>query len=327
MSETGQFDPRRARAKRPFPLWVDALVRDTYLLETDEFGAYIKIMMAMWGSLDVAIPNDPRKLARIAGVSLRLWNSRIGPALSGFWTECENGITQNKLRKEAVYTERQVKSQSDRKLGDKLGEKNDKLLKNNDMDATADTSTDTSTDATTDTSTDTSTDDPTQLPNIYRGRGSARAREDEIPDPEKREPQTRKHPESAMDREQILEAIGVDPSGLIGPNGKIIGNISDMQEVRRWKDDLGLTIDEICQIIREIMPQKVEGPPTTFSYFTRPMQRYAAEKSKPKLVPIEGGNDVRNRDGSGRKPHQPNSEAGRAHAGLIAAFQRAVSDE
>jgi len=100
------FDAKAARAKRPLPLWVDALVRDTALLETDEFGAYIKILMAMWSSRSVALPTEPRKLARAAGVSLRLWNSRVWPALEQYFSTCEDGLTQKRLREEAAYVER-----------------------------------------------------------------------------------------------------------------------------------------------------------------------------------------------------------------------------
>jgi uncharacterized protein YdaU (DUF1376 family) len=109
------FDAKRARSKRPMPLWVDALVRDTALLSTDEFGAYMKILTTMWSARDAALPNDPHKLARAAGVSLRLWNSRIGPALSGFWMECPEGITQKRLREEAEFTEEHCQMQSDKK--------------------------------------------------------------------------------------------------------------------------------------------------------------------------------------------------------------------
>lgn len=117
MSAREPFDAKRARANRPFPLWVDAISRKTALLSTDEFGAYIKILMAMWSSREAALPNDPRKLARAAGVTLRLWTSRIGPALEGFWTLCDEGITQKRLREEAAYIEAQCKAQSDKKRG------------------------------------------------------------------------------------------------------------------------------------------------------------------------------------------------------------------
>ena len=145
-----EFDPKRARSKRPMPLWVDALVRDTALLSTDEMGAYIKILMAMWSSKDAALPNDPSKLCRAAGVSLRLWKSRVGPALEGYWTECPEGITQKRLREEAEYIEAHCKSQSDKKRGayakptggnkpaDEKGKNTDKPLKTNKPPSTED---------------------------------------------------------------------------------------------------------------------------------------------------------------------------------------------
>lgn len=294
------FDAKSARAKRPLPLWVDALLRDTALLEADEFGAYIKIMMAMWGSRDVAVPDDPRKLARASGVSLRLWKSRVGPALSGFWTICPEGLTQKRLREEAAYTERQVANQSNRKKP----ENSDKHLKNNDQASSADTSA------------DTSVDHPTQLPNIREegGGGSAGARADDNPP----------RPDVATTREEILMAMGIDQSGVTA-TGKIIGRSSDMLEYRRWVDDLGLDHKMILAIVGEVMDSKPDaGPPSTFTYFTKAMQRAAARRRRPALAPIETGRDHADQGHVARPSRDPHA---RALGSMVESWGRVIATQ
>lgn len=152
----------------------------------------------------------------------------------------------------------------------------------------------------------------------YIGGDDAGARD---PDPP---PEIQNQP---TDREQILTAIGADPiSGLIGLNGKQIGRMADMQEARRWRDDLGLNLNEVLSVIDDVMSRKTDGPPGTFSYFTAAMQRHAGEKAKPKLTPIEGGQSERANPGDHRN-RNPHTAAGRAHQNLVAAFAGTIPDE
>ena len=90
----------------------------------------------------------------------------------------------------------------------------------------------------------------------YDGGGEAQAREIEI-SPTK------------TDREKILTAIGVDPfSGLTGHGGRMIGTRADMQRVTRWSE-LGLTIEDQCAVIREVMAKRNgQGPPNGFKFLT-----------------------------------------------------------
>ena len=154
-----EFNAKLARAKRPIPIWCDALQRDTQHLEADEFGAYLSILMAMWGREKCDFPDDDRKLARVSRVSRRLWTARIWPSLSEFFTIENGAITQKRLQKEAAYTERQVTHQSNRKTGKKHG----KPLKTNNVTKSGDISV------------DTSGDNPTQLPNYPTERIEANA--------------------------------------------------------------------------------------------------------------------------------------------------------
>ena len=132
-------------------------------------------------------------------------------------------------------------------------------------------------------------------------------------------------PWKKLDRGALLTAIGVDPvSGLIGPGGQMIGRMADMIEAGSWVGDLNLTQTEIIDVIREVMAKKPDGPPLTFLYFTNAMQRFAGQKNRPTLKPIEGGQNERTSHSDRR---QYTSEASRAHQVLIAGFARAVSDE
>tara|TARA_R110000796_G_scaffold117736_1_gene230798 strand:- start:30068 stop:30928 length:861 start_codon:yes stop_codon:yes gene_type:complete len=133
-----EFNPARSRANRPCPLWIDAFHRKTQHLQTDEIGAYMLILMAMWSQETCSLPDDDARLARVAKVSTRLWNSRIRDVIRPFLTSENGAVFSKRLREEAGYVERQVKQQSDRKNG----KKSDKSLKDNEPDKSTDTTTD-----------------------------------------------------------------------------------------------------------------------------------------------------------------------------------------
>ncbi len=84
-------------------------------------------------------------------------------------------------------------------------------------------------------------------------------------------------------REQLLTAIGADPeSGILGPNGKMIGTRAHMAEAEKWLDDLGLSESECVCVIGEVVARMRE-PAATFKYFTPAMRDLAAAKARPKL--------------------------------------------
>lgn len=108
-------------------------------------------------------------------------------------------------------------------------------------------------------------------PETNGGGGSARAREP--------------LPSEPTWREQMLGAMGVDPSGLIGANGKVIGQRVDLETAALWERDLGLSRDAILTVIRETIAGKRDGPPASFRYFTRAMEREAGRMAEPPLQP------------------------------------------
>lgn len=267
---TSQFNAKAARAKRPCPLWVDAFQRDTQHLGADEVGAYMLILMAMWTRESCDFPDDDRRLAQVARVSLRLWTSRIGPVVKAFFKSADGVVTSKRLREEATYVEREVQNQSDRKRGTyakptvssvaskENDENSDKSLKYNDQASTVDDPQ------------DGPRHYPSQQPNIYGGGGVARACEREADPP---------RADDLIWR--ILHVIGFDRGQIIPkywttPDAPLI--------VQRWRDDLGLTDDQIVEVSRLNAAQHSE-PARGPKILVPAMQAYAAALHAPRLDP------------------------------------------
>lgn len=286
------FNAQKARTKHAVPMWADALLRDTLELAGDEIGAYHLILYAMWARESCDLMDDDRKLARVARTTPQTWKRRIRPVLEEFF-EVENGVwTSRRLRREAAKVEKFLTSQSQRRkapdeeignephqFGAQLENSNepkesDKPLKSRDPASTADQSP------------EHPADPPIQETNIRGGGGDARARASDV-----------------TDRERLVLAVwpGADPvSGLTGYGGQRLGSPGDMVHAVRWRDDLGLTLDEQIAVIRDVMARKPDGPPARFSYFTPAMQRFAATKAEgplspttPHLTSIPGGRNDR----------------------------------
>jgi uncharacterized protein YdaU (DUF1376 family) len=159
-----EFNPQRARAKRPLPIWMDAFVRDTLHLEGDEVGAYFLILGAMWTSRDCSLPNDPRKLSRVCRCSMAKFKSRIGPAILQLLDVSNDIVFSQRLRKEAVFVQMSVTKQFCRRTGQKPA----KLLKGLNWGLS------------TDKSADEPREPPTQQPNNLHKRERERAGESEL---------------------------------------------------------------------------------------------------------------------------------------------------
>ena len=86
-------------ATRPFmQLYVSDFLGDTLHLSTEEVGAYLLLLMAMWNAGGV-LENDEAKLARITRTSAKKWRS-IGPTILEFFLVGPDGITHRRLREE-----------------------------------------------------------------------------------------------------------------------------------------------------------------------------------------------------------------------------------
>ena len=103
-------------------------------------------------------------------------------------------------------------------------------------------------------------------------------------------------------RERILVAAKHDRSGMTA-TGRMIGSPTDMMSVARWHT-LGLSDDEIIEVISHIAAGAHYEPIGAFRYFDQPMQRHAGLKAAPALKAVESRQrapsemETRVRDGS-----------------------------
>lgn len=96
-------------SERPFmQLYVSDFIGDTLHLSTEQIGAYMLLLMAMWNA-GGRLPNDDAKLARVARLSVKKWKG-ISADLMPFFTVDGDTIGHNRLTKELQKSE--SKSQS-----------------------------------------------------------------------------------------------------------------------------------------------------------------------------------------------------------------------
>ncbi len=109
------------------PLFLDAYLADTTHLCTEEHGAYLLLLMAMWRR-NGSVPNDDKDLARIVGVSPSKWR-KIKDRILPFLTIEGDEISQKRLRKEwdFVQGKRRRNEENGRLGGRPRGNKNNGL--------------------------------------------------------------------------------------------------------------------------------------------------------------------------------------------------------
>jgi len=96
-------------SERPFmQLYVSDFVGDTLHLTTEQIGAYMLILMAMWNA-GGALPADEAKLARVTRLSVKKWRGIAGDIMP-FFAASDSEISHNRLTKELQKSE--SKSQS-----------------------------------------------------------------------------------------------------------------------------------------------------------------------------------------------------------------------
>ncbi|AUX76387.1 YdaU family protein [Sinorhizobium fredii] len=99
-------------SERPFmQLYVSDFIGDTLHLSTEQIGAYMLLLMAMWNA-GGRLPNDDAKLARVVRMSVKKWKS-IEADLLGFFDVEGGEITHNRLTKEIQKSERKSQSRAD----------------------------------------------------------------------------------------------------------------------------------------------------------------------------------------------------------------------
>jgi uncharacterized protein YdaU (DUF1376 family) len=81
------------------PVRTDALLGDTTDMSATEFGAYVRVLLAMWRN-GGWLPNDPKRLARYATLTAGQW-LRSGPRIMECLVDMGDGrVTQGKLSDE-----------------------------------------------------------------------------------------------------------------------------------------------------------------------------------------------------------------------------------
>lgn len=105
--------------------YVGDYIKKTLHLSTEENGAYLLLLFAMWQG-DASLPNDATKLARIARVSPKRW-AKVWPEIAGFFTVDGDVIYQDRLTKEL---QKVLSISRERKTAGSLGGKA-KALKDN----------------------------------------------------------------------------------------------------------------------------------------------------------------------------------------------------
>ncbi len=113
------------------PLFIDAYIADTTHLSTEEHGAYLLLLMAMWRR-NGAVPDDDRDLARMVGLSVGRWK-KVKDRLLPFLSVEDGEITQKRLKSEWEFVQKSRKKQSERATKRWQAERS----KNNDLDDAA----------------------------------------------------------------------------------------------------------------------------------------------------------------------------------------------
>ncbi|RVK60582.1 DUF1376 domain-containing protein [Sinorhizobium meliloti] len=99
-------------SERPFmQLYVSDFIGDTLHLSTEQIGAYMLLLMAMWNA-GGRLPNDDAKLARVVRMSVKKWKA-IEADLLGFFDIIDSEIYHNRLTKELQKSERKSQSRAD----------------------------------------------------------------------------------------------------------------------------------------------------------------------------------------------------------------------
>lgn len=97
-------------------LYVADYLGDTRHLTTEQHGAYLLLLMAMWRS-DGSLPNDDKKLARIVGCTPSRW-AKIAPDVMEFFDIADGQVTSGRLTKELEKaSEKSIKRARSGKLG------------------------------------------------------------------------------------------------------------------------------------------------------------------------------------------------------------------
>lgn len=98
-------------SERPFmQLYVSDFIGDTLHLSTEQVGAYLLLLMAMWNA-GGELPDDEAKLARIVRMSVKKWRA-VASDLLTFFERADGAVRHNRLTKELLKSEGKSKSRA-----------------------------------------------------------------------------------------------------------------------------------------------------------------------------------------------------------------------
>ena len=107
------------------PMYWDAYLADTTHLSTEEHGAYLLLLAAMWRRNGI-VPDDDKDNARIVGMTTAKWR-KTKARLDGLIAIADGSITQKKLQK--TWEKTQEKIEKNRANGAKGGKAKPKEIK------------------------------------------------------------------------------------------------------------------------------------------------------------------------------------------------------
>jgi uncharacterized protein YdaU (DUF1376 family) len=84
-------------------LYVSDFIGDTLHLSTEQVGAYLLLLMAMWNA-GGSLPDDEAKLARIVRMSVKKWRA-VAPDMMTFFDLVDGAVRHNRLTKELQKSE------------------------------------------------------------------------------------------------------------------------------------------------------------------------------------------------------------------------------
>ena len=94
------------------PLFTDAYLGDTMHLSLEEHGAYLKLLMIIWRNNGQPVEDDDKRIARMLGVSVPKWRSKLRPAIAPFFDLSEGTFRQKRLEKEWQYVSKYKEKQT-----------------------------------------------------------------------------------------------------------------------------------------------------------------------------------------------------------------------
>lgn len=87
------------------PLFIDAYLAGTMMLDPEQDGCNLRLMMAAWRQPDCALPYDDKQLATICRLPVARWRKIKGPILA-MWSLDNGRLFQKRLRQEWSYVQK-----------------------------------------------------------------------------------------------------------------------------------------------------------------------------------------------------------------------------